>query len=171
MRAFVLSCYGGSECTALTEVSRPSPGAGELFVRVHAAGLNPVDFKKRAGALKLIRNYPPPIVMGNELSGVVEAVGPGVTHFSKGDRIFARVDKEIMGAFAEYAVTDAASQAGDPRRRDLLHAKEAQIIVERWRRHYNTIRPHASLGYQPPAPEVFVPALTAWPLAQVPMLN
>jgi hypothetical protein len=44
--------------------------------------------------------------------------------------------------------------------------KEAQIIVESWRRHYNTIRPQASLGYKPPAPEVFVPTFAAWPAAQ-----
>ena len=44
--------------------------------------------------------------------------------------------------------------------------KEAQIIVESWRRHYNTVRPHASLGYRPPAPEVFVSAFAAWPTAQ-----
>jgi putative transposase len=44
--------------------------------------------------------------------------------------------------------------------------KEAQIIIESWRRHYNTIRPHASLGYKPPAPEVFVSAFTTWPAVQ-----
>src|SRR5262249_48769307 len=60
--------------------------------------------------------------------------------------------------------------------------REAQIVIESWRRHYNTIRPHASLGYKPPAPEVFVPAFAAWPavlrqpappatLAQRPALN
>jgi transposase InsO family protein len=43
--------------------------------------------------------------------------------------------------------------------------REAQILIESWRRHYNGVRPHASLGYRPPAPEVFVPALTAWPAA------
>ena len=43
--------------------------------------------------------------------------------------------------------------------------KEAQIVIESWRRHYNSVRPHASLGYRPPAPEVFVPAFTAWPAA------
>jgi putative transposase len=43
--------------------------------------------------------------------------------------------------------------------------REAQIVIESWRRHYNTIRPHASLGYRAPAPEVFVPALAAWPAA------
>jgi transposase InsO family protein len=44
--------------------------------------------------------------------------------------------------------------------------KEAQIVIESWRRHYNAVRPHASLGYKPPAPEVFVPALAAWPSAR-----
>ena len=104
MRAFVLSCYGGPECTALIDVPPPSPRPGEFLVRVHAAGLNPLDFKTRAGALKIIQNYRLPIVIGNELSGVIEAVGSGVTRFTKGDRVFARVDKDIIGAFAEYAV-------------------------------------------------------------------
>src|ERR1700757_542563 len=104
MRAFVLSGYGGPEHTALADVPQPTPRAGELLVRVHAAGLNPVDFKTRAGALKVIHKYPLPIVMGNELSGVVEATGEAVTRFAKGDRVFARVDKKVMGAFADYAV-------------------------------------------------------------------
>ncbi len=104
MRAFVLTGYGGPEHTALTDVPQPSPRAGEVLVRVHAAGLNPVDFKTRAGALRIVHNYSLPIVMGNELSGVVEAVGPDVTRFAKSDRVFARVDKNVMGAFAEYAV-------------------------------------------------------------------
>jgi transposase InsO family protein len=46
--------------------------------------------------------------------------------------------------------------------------REAQIIIESWRRHYNTVRPHASIGYRAPAPEVFVPAHAAWPAAQSP---
>jgi NADPH:quinone reductase-like Zn-dependent oxidoreductase len=112
MRALVLSGYGGPEHTALTDVPRPSPRVGEFLVSVHAAGLNPVDYKTRLGALRVIRKYPLPIAMGNELSGVIEAVGPGVTRFAKGDRVFARVDKDIMGAFAEYAVVheDHAAQ-------------------------------------------------------------
>ena len=104
MRAFVLSSYGGPECTALIDVPQPLPRPGEFLVRVHAAGLNPVDFKTRAGVLKIIHGYPLPIVMGHELSGVIEAVGPGVMRFAKGDRVFARVDKDIMGTFAEYAI-------------------------------------------------------------------
>jgi len=104
MRALVLTRYGGPEAAELTDVPEPSPGVGELLVRVHAAGLNPVDYKTRSGALKMIHRYRLPIVMGNEFSGVVEAVGPGAGRFAIGDRVFARVDKDRMGAFAEHAV-------------------------------------------------------------------
>ena len=50
---------------------------------------------------------------------------------------------------------------------EIFSLREAQIVIESWRRHYNTIRPHASIGYKPPAPEVFVPAFTAWPAEPV----
>src|SRR5262249_34447259 len=66
----------------------------------------------------------------------------------------------------------ATSKAFNARFRDELlngeifySLREAQIVIESWRRHYNTIRPHASLGFKPPAPEVFVPACAAWPAA------
>ncbi len=122
MRALVLSRYGGPEHTALTDVPQPSPQAGEVLVRVHAAGLNPVDFKTRAGALKVIHRYPLPVVMGNELSGVVEAAGAVVTRFTKGDRVFARVDKRKMGAFAEYAVVHVDHAALMPASLDFTSA-------------------------------------------------
>ena len=129
MRAFVLSAYGGPEHTALIDVPQPSPRTGEVLVRVHAAGLNPVDFKTRAGALKVIRNYPLPIVMGNELSGVVEAVGAGVTRFAKGDRVFARVDKDNMGAFAEFAVVHEAHAARMPASLDFTTAAAVPLAA------------------------------------------
>jgi NADPH:quinone reductase-like Zn-dependent oxidoreductase len=129
MRALVLSCYGGPECTALIDVSPPSPRPGQILVRVHAAGLNPVDFKTRAGALKIIHRYPLPIVMGNELSGVVEAVGPGVMRFAEGDRVFARVAKETMGAFAEYAVVHEDHAARMPASFDFTPAAAVPLAA------------------------------------------
>jgi NADPH:quinone reductase-like Zn-dependent oxidoreductase len=129
MRAFVLSGYGGPEHTALTDVPQPSPQVGELLVRVHAAGLNPVDYKTRAGALRVVRKYPLPIVMGNELSGVVETVGPGVTRFAKGDRVFARVDRDIMGAFAEYAVVHEHHAARMPASLDFPSAAAVPLAA------------------------------------------
>lgn len=107
MKAFVLTRYGGPEASALQEVAAPTAGRGEVLVKVMAAGLNPVDFKTREGALKLILPYRLPAVMGNELAGVVEAVGEGVTGFAPGDRVFARTGKLAMGAFARHAAVPA----------------------------------------------------------------
>ena len=129
MRAFIVSRYGGPEHTTLTDLPQPSPRAGEILVRVHAAGLNPVDYKMRAGALRLIHKYPLPIVMGNELSGVVEAAGPGAFRFAKGDRVFARVDKDIMGAFAEYAVVHEDHAALMPASLDFLSAAAVPLAA------------------------------------------
>ncbi|WP_373372004.1 NADP-dependent oxidoreductase [Nannocystis radixulma] len=122
MRAHVLMRYGGPEATELREVPVPTPGPGELRIRVHAAGLNPVDYKIREGQLKVIRRYPLPIVLGNELAGVVDACGPGVTRFASGDRVFARVDKDAMGAFADYACVAEALVAKMPARLDFATA-------------------------------------------------
>ena len=104
MKAFVLTGYGGPEATVLREIPRPEPGPGEILVRVHAAGLNPVDFKTREGKLKTVLRYSLPITMGNELAGVVEASHSAGSQFAPGDRIFARMPKEAMGAFADYAI-------------------------------------------------------------------
>ncbi|MBL8649102.1 MAG: NADP-dependent oxidoreductase [Sphingopyxis sp.] len=107
MKAFVLTRYGGPDATELRDVPAPTPGPGDILVRVHAAGLNPVDFKIRDGKLKVVQGYEMPVVMGNEFAGVVEECGAGVTAFAPGDRIYARVPKDRMGAFAELAVVPA----------------------------------------------------------------
>lgn len=122
MRAFVLTRYGGPAVAELREVPRPDPGPGALRIRVHAAGLNPVDFKTRQGAARLVLSYTLPIVMGNELAGVVDAVGPGVTRLAPGDRVFARVDKRHMGALAEYACVAEELVARMPARLDFTAA-------------------------------------------------
>src|SRR4029077_683655 len=105
MRALMMTRYGGPEATELRDgAPEPSAGPNEVRVQVRAAGLNPVDFKTREGKLKVIRRYRLPAVMGNEIAGVVESVGGGVTRFSVGDHVYARVDKDTMGGLAEKAV-------------------------------------------------------------------
>ncbi|MEV8148316.1 NADP-dependent oxidoreductase [Arthrobacter sp. NPDC080073] len=103
MLAYVLTRYGGADAMELQDVPRPVAGPGEVLVRVFAAGLNPVDYKQREGAVRVITRPRLPLVAGSELAGIVEAVGPGVTRFATGDRVFARVDKTRLGAFAEHA--------------------------------------------------------------------
>ncbi len=104
MRAWVLTRYGGPEATELRDaIPVPVVQARQVLVQVCAAGLNPVDFKTRQGKLKVIRRYPLPAVLGNEIAGVVAAVGSGVSRFSVGDRVYARLDKDSMGGLAEWA--------------------------------------------------------------------
>lgn len=114
MQAFVLTRYGGPEAAQLRAVPRPRPARGEVLVRVHAAGLNPVDYKTREGMLKVVQRYPLPTVMGNEIAGVVEELGDDVTSFKPGDRVFARMPKGAMGGLAEYAVVPAQFLAKMP---------------------------------------------------------
>jgi len=106
----------------LREVPEPTAGDGEVLIRVRAAGLNPVDYKTRDGAARLIWRYDLPVVMGNELSGVVEKVGTGVTRFAVGDRVFTRVDHQKMGAFATYAVVNQSLVGKMPESLDFAEA-------------------------------------------------
>ena len=106
MKAVMLTGAGGTEMLKLLEVPDPElKGPLDVLVRLHAGGLNPVDYKTRAGMLRVIRRYPLPCVMGNELAGVVVETGAGGSRFQRGDRVMVRVPKEEMGAFAEYACT------------------------------------------------------------------
>lgn len=122
MRALVLTRYGGPEAAELRDVPTPKPRPGQIRVRVRAAGLNPVDYKFREGKLKLIQKLTPPLIMGSELAGVVDALGEGVTRFQVGDRVFARVAKQDYGAFAELACVDEAFAARMPASLDFPEA-------------------------------------------------
>ena len=122
MKALVLKQYGDADAAELRDMPKPTPGQGEVLVRVHAAGLNPVDFKIREGKLKVIQRFALPVIMGNEMAGVVEACGDDVQGFAPGDRVFARMPKDKMGAFAEYAVVPQDVLAKTPDTIDLVTA-------------------------------------------------
>jgi alcohol dehydrogenase len=122
MRAIVYNGYGGPEMTTLTDRPAPRPAAGEVLIRVGAAGLNPVDVHQRDGAFRSVVRYTFPKIAGNELSGIVHDVGEGVTAFTVGDRVYARVDKLLLGAFAEEAAVAERFVAGAPRTLSLIEA-------------------------------------------------
>ncbi len=85
-----------------------------MLVRVQAASVNPVDIKTRDGKLKTLLKYRFPLVLGNDLAGVVSDVGARVTRFKKGDAVYARVDKNRIGTFAEFAVVCEGAAAVKP---------------------------------------------------------
>jgi NADPH:quinone reductase-like Zn-dependent oxidoreductase len=109
MRAVHFYAYGGPEQLVLEHVPRPEPQAGEVLVRVYAAGVNPIDWKIRKGFFKDERPVPFPFTPGSELAGTVEQLGPGVTGFKRGQAVYGRGAK---GAYADFAVI-AADQLSD----------------------------------------------------------
>ena len=122
MLAYILRRYGGPEGSALMEVPPPKLRPRDILVDVRAAGLNPVDIGFRQGKLRPIYRLKLPQVLGNEFAGEVVAVGAAVTRFSAGDRVFARVEKDRLGAFAEQATVGEAFAAHMPAN---MHFEEA----------------------------------------------
>ncbi|MFF1478091.1 tetratricopeptide repeat protein [Streptomyces sp. NPDC058301] len=119
MRAVDLNAYGGPEVLELVEVARPEPRAGEVLVRISAAGVNPADWRIRSGEVR--RFGEPPFTLGLDLSGTVEAVGSNVSRFRRGDRVFG-VAFPPHGSYAEYAAVPESSLAAAPAALDLAHA-------------------------------------------------
>jgi NADPH:quinone reductase-like Zn-dependent oxidoreductase len=97
--------YGGPEEMRLEAYDQPGPGKDEILVRVKASSVNPVDWKIRQGAMKLMTGRGFPRAMGTDFSGVVEQVGADVTRFRAGDEIFGTVPVKPSGAFAHTLIT------------------------------------------------------------------
>ena len=92
MKAIRIHNYGGPEVLKYEDAPRPEPQADEVLIRVHAAGVNRFDWEIRAGHLKDIFPVSFPLILGWDLSGVIEEVGSGATRFKKGDEVFSIPD-------------------------------------------------------------------------------
>lgn len=108
MRAITAACYGSADVLALDTLPKPTPAAGQLLIRVHAASLNPVDWHFMHGTPYIMRmdagvGRPKDTRIGTDFSGVVEAVGAGVAGFAVGDAVFGTRD----GALADYVTVRA----------------------------------------------------------------
>lgn len=114
MKAALIDRYGRKSPIRVADIPVPSIGDRDLLVQVRAASVNPLDFKIRRGKLKVLLKYRFPLVLGNDLSGIVTAVGAGVTRFKPGDAIYARLDKDRIGAFAEFAAVREGAAASMP---------------------------------------------------------
>ena len=113
MKAVVINEYGDNDKLQFVDVTRPEPQAGEVLVKVHAAGVNPVDWKIRGGMGARL-GLTLPIRLGGEIAGTIETVGEGVGDFAEGDAVYGIIKS---GGFAEYAIAKAGdvaiAKAGD----------------------------------------------------------
>ncbi len=110
--AIQVHAYGDANQLKFEQIARPEPQAGEVLVRVYAAGVNPIDWKIRSGALKSFMQQTFPYVPGSELAGVVAEVGPDVTAFQVGQEVFGRGSH---GSYTQYGIASATALALKPK--------------------------------------------------------
>jgi NADPH:quinone reductase-like Zn-dependent oxidoreductase len=125
MRAIVVHQYGGPEVLKFEEYPDPVPGRGEVLVRVAAASVNPIDYKRRAGLTKDFYPMTFPGLIGVDMSGTVAKVGPGVEAFTAGDQVFAMADN----TYAELCVVKADVLADIPEGLDLIEAAALPLVT------------------------------------------
>ena len=101
MKAMIIDSYGKVPM-CMAEVPTPEINEYEVLAEIHAASINPIDFKIRDGKVKMLLKYEMPLILGNDFAGVITKVGSKVTRFKVGDAIYARPRKNKIGTFAEY---------------------------------------------------------------------
>jgi NADPH:quinone reductase-like Zn-dependent oxidoreductase len=141
MQAFIVDRYKNNSALRLGEMPEPEVRDQDVLVAIHAAGLNPLDAKIRDGEFKLILPYRLPLILGNDVAGVVVRVGSKVRGFKSGDEVYARPNQDRIGTFAEFIAMDEADVALKPRNLTMDEAASIplagltawQILVERAR--------------------------------------
>jgi NADPH:quinone reductase-like Zn-dependent oxidoreductase len=127
MRAVRVHQFGGIEAIAYEEVPRPAPSDGQVLVRVKAAGVGPWDAWVRSGRSALPQALP--LTLGSDLAGVIDDVGPGVSGFHPGDEVFGATNAQFTGAYAEFAVAEAAMIAHRPRQLSYVEAASVPVVA------------------------------------------
>ncbi len=122
MKAVRISNYGGLDALVYENAPLPVPGAGEVLIRVSSSSVNPFDCAVRAGYVANYFNHTLPLILGTDVSGVIEAAGPGVTAFKRGDEVYARAGVSRDGSYAEFVVVPTSDVARKPRSLDHLHS-------------------------------------------------
>jgi NADPH:quinone reductase-like Zn-dependent oxidoreductase len=139
MKAFIVDRYKNNSALRLGEMPEPEVREQDVLVAIHAAGLNPLDAKIRDGEFKLILPYRLPLILGNDVAGVVVRVGSKVRGFKSGDEVYARPNQERIGTFAEFIAIDEADMALKPRNLTMDDAASIplagltawQVLIER----------------------------------------
>ena len=139
MKAFSINQYGNNDVVQASEMPEPELHEDDVQVQIHAAGVNQLDSKIRNGEFKLILPYRLPIILGNDVAGVVVKVGSRVKRFKPGDEVYARPDKDRIGTFAEFISMKEDDVAHKPKNLTMEEAASIplvgltawQVLVER----------------------------------------
>ncbi|CAN7729916.1 NADP-dependent oxidoreductase [Variovorax paradoxus] len=126
-RAVLIRAYGGAAAAEIAEIARPAAGPGQVLVRVRAAGVNGIDWKVREGFVRDAFPLQLPAVLGIELAGTVEALGPGASRFRVGDRVMGPLGG--LGAYADVVAVDQANLVRTPQGLDDVHAAGVPVAA------------------------------------------
>jgi NADPH:quinone reductase-like Zn-dependent oxidoreductase len=127
MKAARVLQFGPPSVIENDDLPRPEPAAGQLLVRVKAAGVGPWDALVREGKSGV---HPPlPLILGSELSGIVEQVGAEISGFKTGDEVYGATNDKFTGAYSEYALPLAKMMAQKPRTLNFIEAASAPIVA------------------------------------------
>jgi len=139
MQAIQIQQFGGPEVLTLHEIFTPQPAADELLVRVHAAGVNPVDTGARSGRSAALTNAVLPYIPGFDVSGVVVSAGSAVSGFSAGDPVYAMLDLRRGGGYAEYALVKESEAARKPENLTFAEAAALPLVsLTAWQALFDT---------------------------------
>src|SRR5581483_9604381 len=127
MKAARIHEFGSPDVIRIDDVPQPTPNEGEILVRVEAAGVGPWDalFRER----KIAVDSPLPLILGSDVSGVVEATRPGRTKFNTGDEVYGLTNSQFLGAYAEYAVASETMMARKPTSLSFAEAASAPVVA------------------------------------------
>jgi len=128
MKAFLIDRYGKHQ-GRLAEVPDPEPGIHDVLVKVHASSVNQLDSKISKGEFKLILPYRFPLIMGNDVAGVVVRVGSGVRTFKPGDEVYARPPEARIGGFAELIAIEESALALKPNNTSMEQAAALPLVA------------------------------------------
>ena len=128
MKAFIVDRYGSADRVRASEAPDPEMREDDVLIEIHAAGVNPLDSKIRDGEFKLLLPYRLPLILGNELAGVVIRVGSRVRRFKPGDEVYARPDKNRIGTFAEFIAVSEDDLAIKPKSLTMEEAASIPLV-------------------------------------------
>ena len=129
MKSFLIDRYAKGGPLRLAESPEPALRDNDVMVEIHAAGVNILDSKIRDGEFKLILPYRLPLVLGNDVAGVVVRVGAKVRQFKPGDAVYARPAQDRIGTFAEYIAMDEADVAMKPANLTMEEAASLPLVA------------------------------------------
>ncbi|HHK5548061.1 TPA: NADP-dependent oxidoreductase [Bacillus thuringiensis] len=127
MKAMIIDKYGKVPMR-MAEVPTPEINEYEVLAEIHAASINPIDFKIRDGKVKMLLKYEMPLILGNDFSGVIVKVGAKVTNFKVDDEIYARPRKNKIGTFAEYIAIHEDDIALKPKNLNFEEAASIPLV-------------------------------------------